>query len=263
MFYHNINPVLVQIGPLQIRYYGIVFALGFLLAYYLIYYLAKRRRISITKDDAADLIVYLIVGAVVGARLAYVFVYNPFFYLRNPFEIIAVWHGGLSFHGGFIGAITSSYIFCRRKRADFWKIADIVVIPLALGLAFGRIANFINGELTGRITNAGWCVDYSRNQFIENPPSGCRHPSQIYESLKNFLIFGVLWVIKDKKLPKGFMFWAFVALYGLLRTVMEFFREPDEQIGFLFGNFTMGQLLSIPLLILGFIMLIYKSKSNL
>ena len=261
MFYQNINPALLELGPFQIRYYGLFYALGFAIAYFLIYYLAKRKELKIKKDDVADLLVYIIIGVVAGARLVYIIFYNIALYIKNPFEIIAVWHGGLSFHGGLLGAIIAMYLFCREKNIEFYELADIAVVPAALGLALGRIGNFTNAELYGRISSAAWCVDYSKNKFVENLPSGCRHPSQIYESIKNFFIFAVLWLIKDKKLPKGFMFWSFVTLYGLLRTLMEFFRQPDEQIGFIFNYFTMGQLLSFPLFLIGACML-YKLNKN-
>ncbi len=261
MFYHNINPALIEFGPFQIRYYGLFYALGFLIAYFLIYYLAKRKGMKLTRDDVADFLFYQIIGVVLGARFGYVLFYNLSFYFKNPFEVIALWHGGLSFHGGLIGAIIATYLFCRKKKIDFYDIADIVVVPVALALALGRIGNFMNGELYGRITDVSWCIDYSKNKFIENLPSGCRHPSQIYESLKNLIIFSVLWSIKDKKLPRGFMFWAFVALYGLLRTIVEFFRQPDGQIGFIFGYFTMGQFLSFPIFLLGIYMMFRLNKN--
>lgn len=262
MFYHNINPVLLELGPLQIRYYGLFYALGFAIAYFIIYYLAKKRQLTITKDDVADFLVYGITGVILGARLAYVVFYNPLFYLQNPLEVFAVWHGGLSFHGGLAGAIIAGYIFCRKKKIEFYDLADIAVVPLALALALGRIGNFMNAELYGRLTNVPWCIDYSKNQFVENLPAGCRHPSQIYSSIKNLMIFAVLWVIKDKKLPKGFLFWSFVALYGLFRTIVELFRQPDEQIGFLFNYFSMGQLLSFPLFLLGVYMLFRLKKKG-
>lgn len=262
MFFHNINPVLLELGPLQIRYYGLFYALGFVIAYFLISYLAKRKELNITKDDVADLLLYEIIGIVLGARLIYVFVYNPLFYLQNPLEIFAVWRGGLSFHGGLIGAIIAGYSFCKKKKINFYDLADIAVIPVALALALGRLGNFINAELYGRITNVGWCIDYSKNQFVE-VPSGCRHPSQIYASIKNFTIFAVLWFIKDKKLPKGFMFWSFVALYGLFRAIVEFFRQPDEQIGFVLDYFTMGQVLSFPLFLIGLYMLYKLNKKTI
>ncbi|MDP3766335.1 MAG: prolipoprotein diacylglyceryl transferase [Nanoarchaeota archaeon] len=262
MFFHNINPVLLEAGPFQIRYYGLLYALGFVIAYFIISYLAKRKELKITKDDVADFLVYAIVGVVLGARLIYVIFYNPIFYLQNPLEIIAIWHGGLSFHGGLLGAIVASYLFCKRKKIEFYDLADIVVVPVALALAFGRVGNFMNAELYGRITNVSWCIDYSKNQFVQNLPNDCRHPSQIYSSIKNLVIFGILWFLKEKKLPKGFMFWSFVGLYGLFRTIVEFFRQPDEQIGFIFNYFTMGQLLSFPLFILGLVMLFRLNKKK-
>src|SRR3989338_7841042 len=261
MFFQNINPVLLQLGPLQIRNYGLFYALGFVIAYFLIYYLAKRKALPITQDDVADLILYLLVGVVAGSRIIYVLFYNFLYYIKNPFEIIAVWHGGLSFHGGLAGAIIAAYYFCRKKKVEFYDIADITVVPVALGLALGRIGNFINAELYGRITDVSWCVDYSNNQYVKDLPPGCRHPSQVYESLKNFFIFAALWLIKDRTLPKGFMFWTFVTLYGLLRTMVEFFRSPDEQLGFVLGTLTMGQLLSIPLFLIGAYML-FRLKRN-
>lgn len=262
MLFHNINPVLIELGPLQIRYYGLFYALGFAIAYFLISYLAKRKELDITKDDVADLLIYEVIGIILGARVVYAVFYNPLFYFQNPFEILAVWHGGLSFHGGLIGAIAAGYIFCRKKKLEFYDLADIAVAPVALALALGRIGNFMNAELYGKITNVGWCIDYSKNKFMENLPDGCRHPSQIYESLKNLIIFLGLWTIKNKKLPKGFLFWTFVTLYGFLRTMVEFFRQPDEQIGFIFNYFTMGQVLSFPLFLLGLYMLYRISKNE-
>ena len=166
MFFHNINPVLLEIGRFQIRYYGLLYAIGFIIAYFMISYLAKRKKLPITKDDVADFLLYEILGVVLGARLVYVFVYNPLFYLQNPFEIAAVWHGGLSFHGGLTGAIIALYLFCRRKNIEFYDLADIAVIPVALALALGRIGNFINAELYGRITNVQWCVYFTKNQLF-------------------------------------------------------------------------------------------------
>lgn len=263
MFFHNLNPVLFEIGPFEIRYYGLFYALGFILAYFMLPRLAKIRNINLSKDDAADFILYLLIGIVVGARIVYVFVYSPLFYFSSPAEIIKLWHGGLSFHGGFLGAIFAAYFFSKKKKIEFYDLADITVVPVALALALGRIGNFINAELYGIITDASWCIDYSKNQYVQDLPSGCRHPSQIYESIKNLTIFAALWVIKDKKLPKGFMFWSFVTLYGLLRTLVEFFRQPDEQIGFIFNYFTMGQLLSFPLFLVGgYMMFRLKQKSK-
>ncbi|MBW2975140.1 prolipoprotein diacylglyceryl transferase [Candidatus Woesearchaeota archaeon] len=237
MFYHNINPVLLRFGPFEVRYYGIIFALGFILAYFFISFLAEKKALDLEKDDVWDLLFYLVIGTVLGARLFEVLVYNLPYYLKNPFEIIAVWHGGLSFHGGLIGAVIAGYLYSRKKKISFYDLADIVVIPLAFGLFLGRIGNFLNGELVGRITNLPWCVKFKNYD-------GCRHPSQLYESLKNLMIFSVLWFIKDKRLKKGMMFWSFVIMYSVLRFFIGFFRAPDAQIGFILG-LTMGQWLNM------------------
>jgi len=243
MFYHNINPTLLKLGPFEIRYYGIIFALGFILAYFFITYLAKQRKLNLTKDNTLDLLFYLIIGTVLGARIFEVLVYNLKYYLANPFEIIAIWHGGLSFHGGLVGAIIALFMYCKKRKIQFYDLADIIVIPLAFALFLGRIANFINGELVGRITNVSWCVKFKNYE-------GCRHPSQLYESLKNLIIFSTLWFIKEMKLKKGILFWTFVLMYSTLRFFVEFFRAPDIQLGFIFG-LTMGQWLNIVMFAVG------------
>ena len=256
VFIHNISPVLAHFSvfgiPLEIRWYGLFYVLSFLIAYFMIKYLAKQRKLGITEDDVADLILYLLLGVVLGARLFYVIFYNPFFYLSNPLEIPAVWHGGLSFHGGLVGAVAAGRYFCRKKKISFYRLADIAVIPAALGLAFGRIGNFINGEVVGRITNLPWGVKFPGYEDF-------RHSSQIYESFKNLFIFVTLWSIKDKKLPDGFLFWTFVTMYSIFRFLIEFVREPDAQLGFVLGPFTMGQLLTFPMFLIGVYML-YKLK---
>jgi len=255
MFIHNIDPVLLSIGPLQIRYYGLFFVMGFVIAYFLLNYLAKRKEIDLTKDDIADFLLYMIIGTVLGARIFYVFVYNLPFYLSNPLQIIAVWNGGLAFHGGIIGAAIAGFYFTKRKNIDFYTIADIVVIPLALSLALGRLGNFTNGELYGRITDVPWSFKFPDAE-------GFRHPSQIYASFKNLLIFFTLWIIKDKKLPKGFMFWTFVIMYSILRFTVEFFRQPDPQLGFIIGFLTMGQILSIVMFLVGIVFMYHINKKK-
>ena len=255
MFIHNIDPILLSIGPFQIRYYGLFFVLSFVIGYFLLVYLAKRKELSITKDDITDLLLYLIIGTILGARIVYVLVYNLPFYLSEPGQIIAVWNGGLSFHGGLIGAAIAGFYFTKRKKIDFYTIADIAVIPLALGLALERLGNFTNGELFGRITDVPW-------SFKFQDAEGFRHPSQIYASLKNLTIFAVLWFIKDKKLPKGFMFWTFVIMYSILRFTVEFFRQPDPQLGFIIGFLTMGQILSIVMLVVGIVFMYKINKKS-
>jgi len=254
MFYNNINPTLLRLGPFEIKYYGIIYALGFIIAYFLIYHLAKKKDLKLTKEDVADLIFYLIIGTILGARLFYIIFYNPLHYLSKPWEIFAIWLGGLSFHGGLIGAIIGGLFFCKKKNMSFYDIADICVIPLAFGLFLGRIGNFLNSELVGRITDVPWCVKFKDYE-------GCRHPSQLYESFKNLVIFAVLWFIKDKKLKKGIIFWSFILMYSTLRFFIEFFRFPDEQIGFILG-LTMGQWLNIVMFAVGIFFFIRINKSN-
>ncbi len=243
MFYNNINPTLFELGPFEIRYYGIIYVLGFVIAYFFINYLAEERKLELGKDDVMDLLFYLIIGTVLGARLFEIFAYNLEYYMANPFEMIAIWNGGLSFHGGLIGAIIAVFLYCNKRKIGFYELADILVIPLAFALFLGRIGNFINGELVGRVTDVPWCVKF-RNY------SGCRHPSQLYESSKNLFMFFVLWNIRNKKLKKGVMFWSFVLMYSTLRFFIEFFRAPDSQIGFIL-RLTMGQWLNIVMFIVG------------
>jgi phosphatidylglycerol---prolipoprotein diacylglyceryl transferase len=262
MIYHNINPALLDLGTIQIRYYGLFYAFGFLIAYFMIPRIAQHKGLKITKDDAADFIFYAIFGVVLGARLGYALFYNFAYYSQNLAEIFAVWKGGLSFHGGFLGALVACVYFCRKKKIKFLDFLDVIVVPVALALALGRVGNFMNGELYGRVTDVSWCLDYSASQYIADIPDGCRHPSQLYSSAKDLALFGILLFMSRKKLPPGFMFWSFVALYGLFRTVVEFFRQPDAQIGFVFGSLSMGQLLSIPMFLVGSVMVFRLLRKN-
>lgn len=259
---HLLNPVLLHLGPIQVRWYGVLYALGFVLGYFILIRLAKEKKFSLSKDDIGDLVFYLILCIVLGARIGYILFYNLSYYVSSPLEILALWHGGLSFHGGFIGAIVAIYLFSRKKKLHFYEISDMVVVPAALALALGRIGNFINGELYGRITNVQWCVDYSKNTNLMEKIEGCRHPSQLYESFYSFVMFAVLYLLSKKNLPRGVLTWGFVAMYGLFRTLAEFFRQPDAQVGFLLGGMTMGQLLSIPMFVLGSYMVWRLNKDS-
>jgi phosphatidylglycerol---prolipoprotein diacylglyceryl transferase len=255
MFIHNIDPVLFSIGPLSVRYYGLFWVVGFIIGYFLLVYLAKRKELSITKDDIADLLMYGIIGTVLGARIFYVLVYNLPFYLDNPLEIFAIWNGGLAFHGGLIGGALAILYYTRKKKIDFYEIADIAVIPMALALALGRVGNFINGEVIGNVTNVQWGVKFPDAE-------GFRHPSQIYASFKNLLIFFTLWIIKDSKFPRGFMFWLFVVMYSTLRFIVGFFRAPDVQLGYILGPLTTGQVLNIIMLTVGAVFLYRVYRKN-
>ncbi len=255
VFYHNINPTIARIGAIEIRWYGLMYVISFILAYFIILHLVKKKKINLKKEDVENFIAYSIIGLVLGARIFYILFYNLKFYIENPLEMIMVWHGGLSFHGGLIGLIVVGYVFCKKKKIRFYEFADIVSIPAYLGSMFGRIGNFINGELYGRITDVPWAFKFKDAE-------GFRHPSQLYEAFYNLIIVVVLWKLKDRKLPNGFLFWSGIAMYGLFRFITEFFREPDSQIGFIFLKFSMGQLLTFPMFLIGSFMLIYLIKKK-
>lgn len=251
MFYHNINPILVSFGPFEIRYYGIIYALGFILAYFFLRHFIRQKKLKMSEQELDTYLVYLIIGVVLGARLFEILFYNLSWYLAHPAEFIAIWHGGLSFHGGLVGAIISTWLFCKKKQLHFLHLADYIVIPAALGLALGRIGNFLNGELPGRITAVPWAVQFPGFD-------GFRHPSQVYESIKNLIIFSILLVHVKKQHKDGYLFGLFLFWYGLLRFLIEFVREPETMVWFL----TMGQALSIPVIILGLYLIMKKSVKN-
>lgn len=257
MFTHNLSPYILELGNLKITYYGLVYALGFLITLYFIKYQIKNKNIKNLKpDDAYDLILYIIIGSILSARLFHIIIYNPIYYLNNPLDIIAFWKGGMAFHGGLIGCIISLHLFCKKKGCRFLQIADYLSIPTSLFLAFGRIANFINAELVGKPTDVSWCVYFNKENI-------CRHPSQIYESIKNLIIFNILTILnynRPKKYKDGTIFFLFITLYGLFRFLVTFYRVP-EQIIIGIGK---GQWLSLLMFFTGLILLynLYKKKSR-
>jgi len=244
MFYNNLNPVLLNLGPFEIRYYGLFFVAGILLSYWLMGKFLKERNIDLGKDGLSEFIFYQVVGAVLGARIGSI-LSAPDLYLSNPLQVFALWQGGLAFHGGLIGMIISGYIFARKKNVAFMQLADLIVIPAALALSLGRIGNFTNGEFYGTITTLPWSVHFAGVE-------GFRHPVQIYESIKNLALFGLLWWMRGKKLPTGTLFWTFITGYGLLRFWLEFYKDLPP----LLWQLTWGQVWSIPMIVLGSYMLI-------
>jgi phosphatidylglycerol:prolipoprotein diacylglycerol transferase len=227
-----------------------MYLIGLALAYFIISARAKAQKLPINKDQVYDMIVYAAVGVFAGGRIGYVLFYNLSYYVENPLKIFAVWEGGMSFHGGLIGTIVALVLFAKRQGIPVLTIADLAAGVTPVGLGLGRIGNFINGELYGRPTDVDWCM-----VFPAGGPA-CRHPSQLYEaSLEGLLLFTVLWLISRRFPPKGAIFGAFLVGYGLCRIVVEFFREPDAQIGFIFGTISIGQLLSVPMVVVGAVML--------
>ncbi|MBI2176138.1 prolipoprotein diacylglyceryl transferase [Candidatus Woesearchaeota archaeon] len=250
MFYYNIDPVLVEIGPFAVRYYGLIFALGILVSFFIIRHLAKKRQLPLSRSDYDELLIIATFAVLVGARLGHV-ISSWGYYSSFPLQIFAVWNGGMAFHGGLIGLVAAGYFFAKKKKISFYDIADIAVIPAALALAFGRIANFLNGEFYGTPTSLPWGVKFG------NIPE-FRHPVQIYEAIKNFAIFAVLWQLRNKKLPTGSLFWAFIFLYGSIRFFLEFAKVvPDYAFGL-----TWGQFWSIPMAVVGGYMLLKARKRS-
>ncbi len=270
--YPHINPEIVRIGPVALRWYGLMYAVGFASSYVLVKYQLKKirqgsqpggkakGRNSATKeipDEFLDAIyTYLIIGLILGARLGYILFYDLSNYVKNPFEMIAVWHGGMSFHGGMIGSLVAGYLCCRKYRVDFWQAADLIIVTAPIGLGLGRLGNFINGELFGRVTNVPWAM-----VFPEGGPLP-RHPSQLYEfALEGVLLFTLLWLLKNRKHVPGAMTAAFLILYGLFRIIAEFFRQPDVQLGFIIGPFTMGQILSALTMLGGIVLYVFRKRA--
>ena len=254
----EIDPVFFRLGPLQFRWYGLMYLLGLLAAYVLIKRRAASRDVPLRTDQLSDLIVYAAFGVFLGGRLGYTLFYNTEHYLQHPAKILAVWEGGMSFHGGLLGTCFALWLFCHRKGFAASTIADLAAQVVPIGLGLGRLGNFINGELYGRPTDVSWCMVFPRGG------PACRHPSQLYEAaLEGMVLFGVLWFLGRKTTPPGTVFWSFIAGYGLLRSFAELFREPDAQLGFVLGPLTMGQLLSFPMIVLGLTMLlVVYTRSN-
>ncbi len=251
----GLNPILIELGPIRVTWYGTMYFLGFLSSYLLVRHQLKKKDFGLSLDEVGDLYFYLIAGLVVGARLGYVIFYDIRSYLASPLEIFAVWHGGMSFHGGLIGVLTVALLFCKKRKKSFWKLADLFVVTAPIGLGLGRIGNFINGELYGRVTQVPWGMIFPKGG------TSPRHPSQLYESaLEGGVLFLILWRLKDRKHPDGYLLAIFILLYGIFRFIVEFFREPDVQLGFVLGPFSMGQILCTIMVAVGILLLIYFKK---
>jgi phosphatidylglycerol:prolipoprotein diacylglycerol transferase len=244
--YPNIDPEIVRIGPFAVRWYGLMYLAGFASSFFLVNYQIKKKGLQVSRDTVMSLYSYIVLGLMVGGRLGYVLFYDLSAYIKHPFEIFAIWHGGMSFHGGLIGSILAGIIFCKASRLDFWQVADLVVATAPIGLALGRLGNFINGELYGRVSSVPWAMVFPSGGSLP------RHPSQLYEFLlEGVVLFGLLWVLKDRHTGKGILSSLFLIFYGIFRFVAEFFREPDAQLGFILGPLTMGQLLSSGMVLVG------------
>jgi phosphatidylglycerol:prolipoprotein diacylglycerol transferase len=244
----NINPVAFQIGPVAIRWYGIAYLLGFMLSYLILRRMSAKRSLGINRDALLDLMGWLVVGVVAGARLGWWIFYHRAEGVEPWYEPVAIWHGGMSFHGGLIGVAAALLVWCGLKGAEIWNIADALALVAPIGLCFGRIANFINAELVGRPTALAWGMVFPGDIVA-------RHPSQLYEALlEGPVLLGAVWMARRRQgwQSSGAVAAVFVMLYGCFRFAVEFTREPDPQVGFIaFGWLTMGQLLSALLVVGG------------
>lgn len=250
-FTHTLSPVIVSFGPFALRWYSLVYVAGFLAAYWLLRRVARDGRIAnLDEEGVESFMVWLIIGTILGARLAYALVYNPSYFLVAPWKLLFLWEGGMSFHGGFLGAILAGWRWTWRHRVPFFALADLLTLPLSLALVFGRIANFVNGELVGRIADPSslpWCVIYPSNPGIV----GCRHPSQLYGAFHHLLMFVILFPLYlnesfRSRLKDGTLFWLFITLYGFGRLVTDLWRAPDPtDFTFAATGLIVGQWLSL------------------
>lgn len=250
--YPKIDPVIFQIGPLQLRWYGLMYIISFFASLFLSRYQLRERGQEQHYPFLENLLFYSFLGLVLGARLGFCFFYYPDYFLTHPWEIPAIWKGGMSFHGGAIGGILAGYLYIKRKGESFFYWADLIVVTAPLGLFFGRIGNFINGEIFGKPTNLPWGMI-----FPEGGPVP-RHPVQLYESLvTGFFLFLILWSWRKKPWKNGTKLALFLLLYGILRFLFEFLREPAQSFQLLFGWMTMGQVLCLGMILTGLILLFY------
>lgn len=259
--YPRIPPVIVSFGPLAVRWYGVMYAVGYMLGYRLARTGTARAVLPIDKASLDSWIGYLVTGMLVGARLIYVTVYDRPAFARDPVEILRVWHGGLSFHGAVLGMLLSSALFARVHRFRFLAVADLLALAGTPGLFFGRLGNFINGELFGRPSNVPWAM-----VFPADPLHVPRHPSQLYEALAEGLLLGlIIWFVARWSLARGWyrsglLAGTFLIGYGTFRFLIEFTRQPDAQLGLIAGPFSMGQLLSVGMPVLGVLLLAYVAR---
>ena len=259
--YQGLDPIAFSLGPLVVRWYGLAYVLGFVCAAAIIYFVAKRWKLGMSEDNLLTLMVCAIVGVVLGARIGYVLFYGDGYYLAHPLEILAFNQGGMSFHGGLVGLLIGGAVAARMTRIPFLTLADLGSIAAPVGLFFGRCANFVNGELWGAPTDGPLGVVFGGAAGMMP-----RHPSQLYEAvLEGLVIFCVLFALSRKRPPRpqGTFLGAFLVLYGIFRFLIEFVREPDVQLGYLWGGWlTMGQVLSAPLIVGGIALLIYAARTR-
>lgn len=249
LLFPAIDPVAIQIGPIGIRWYALAYIAGIVLGWRLAIAYAARKPEVMTRTQVDDFLVWVTVGIILGGRLGYVLFYRPGFYIYQPWEALFLWRGGMSFHGGLAGVLIAAWLFARRVGADPFRVGDMVACVAPIGLFFGRLANFINGELWGRISDVPWAMVFPTGGPLP------RHPSQLYQAfLEGIVLFTVMMLIAWRpsvRARPGFAGGVFLTGYAIARIIGELFREPDPQLGFILGFVTMGQILSLPMLAVG------------
>lgn len=252
--YPAISPIIFSIGPLAIRWYSMAYLVGILFGWWLATKRIQKYDWGLSSKNCEDAAFALTLGILLGGRIGYILFYGASQYWRHPLEIIAVWHGGMSFHGGIIGVIIALFIFAKLIKYPFLKLTDLVAPLVPVGIFLGRLANFINDELWGRVSDVPWAIRFPRGGYLP------RHPSQLYEAclegIALFIVLNIMWKNKFCREHRGLISATFLLGYSLCRVIVERFREPDAQIGFLWQGFTMGQYLSLPIMILGLYLLI-------
>ena len=262
MFVHNLDPVFLDLGIISIRWYSLAYIIGIILGWWLgkkiILRLNIHQNINISLNKFDDLVTYLVISIILGGRVGYIIFYNLQFYIENPIEILKIWQGGMSFHGGLVGVIMGTYLFCKRNNIQIFATLDVIACVAPIGLFFGRIANFINGELYGKITTIYWGIIFPKIDGFT------RHPSQLYEAILEGLVLFIILnkIIMKKNYVLGTCSYMFLILYGSFRIFAEIFREPDLQIGYLFNVLSMGTFLSILMIVIGIILFYFKKNEN-
>jgi phosphatidylglycerol:prolipoprotein diacylglycerol transferase len=253
----HLDPYLIEIGSFRIGWYGLMYLAAFATSYILCLYRVKREGIGYSKEFIQDYLIWGAVGLIVGARLGYVMIYNPGYYASHPLEIILPFEfdegfrytgiSGMSYHGGVLGVVAATVLYLKRRKLGFWRFSEFFTPAIPLGYTFGRIGNFINGELYGRVTTVPWGM-----YFPLDPTGRLRHPSQLYEAFfEGIVLFALLWLLRKKSPFEGFMLSLYLMGYGTVRFFIEFFREPDQHLGSVLGPLSMGQMLCVLMVLAG------------
>lgn len=264
----HINPYIIEIGSFRLGYYGLMYLVAFAILYLLVIWRLKHEKVEFSKETVQDFLVWAVLGLIIGARLGYVLLYNFAYYASHPLEIFLPFEfsdglrytgiAGMSYHGGVLGVFLAGVLYCRRRKLRFWRFADFFAPAIPLGYTFGRIGNFINGELFGRATTVPWGM-----YFPQDPEGLLRHPSQLYEAFfEGVVLFAVLWSIRKKRYFDGFFISLYLIGYGLVRFFIEFFREPDPQLGLVSGPFTQGQVLCFIMVAAGGALMLVRARKG-